>query len=275
MPRKRSGVPARRIYREVPVGAIFGSLTVVGPGDRPYHWSCLCECGQRRDVTCYDLVPGKPHACRCSPEKRQRSDRYPATSVGSRYGNLTVTGTVIDADGRALWSCVCACGARRDIPRRELVRGLKLCEGCPFQWEKNFWDRVNKTSECWEWTGYRGLTGYGSFRWNNAHHVVHRISWTLSNGPIPDGMKVLHRCDNRPCVRPDHLFLGTQTDNMRDMSQKGRGRGGGTRFSVDKVLAIRAARAGGASLRDLVERFGISLSSASNLASGKTWSHLP
>ena len=83
-------------------------------------------------------------------------------------------------------------------------------------------------SPCWIWTGTKSTYGYGAFYfWGSGGkwtmRVAHRIMWQLYNGPIPEGFWVLHTCDNPPCCNPDHLFLGTQEDNMRDMAQKGRG----------------------------------------------------
>lgn len=95
--------------------------------------------------------------------------------------------------------------------------------------ETRFWAQVDMRSgiwECWEWTGARLPRGYG-FAWDNAvgaNRLAHRLAWELTNGPIPDDLWVLHRCDNPPCVRPDHLFLGTAADNAHDMMAKGRGR---------------------------------------------------
>jgi len=89
--------------------------------------------------------------------------------------------------------------------------------------EVRFWRFVNKTDECWLWQGAKvGQGGYGNFGVDKKHHLAHRVSYELANGPIPDGMWVLHRCDNPPCVNPDHLFLGTRSDNMKDAHQKGR-----------------------------------------------------
>ena len=90
--------------------------------------------------------------------------------------------------------------------------------------EDRFWAKVDKSGDCWLWTGaiFAG-NGYGQF--SPAHHVnvaAHRFSWELHNGPIPDGLLVCHHCDTPLCVRLDHLFLGTASDNMQDMIRKGR-----------------------------------------------------
>ena len=89
-------------------------------------------------------------------------------------------------------------------------------------YEGHFWSLVNKTPGCWEWIGRFGNAGYGQVKRNGKNKGAHRISYELTHGAIPAGLCVLHRCDNRKCVRPDHLFLGTKRDNTRDMIQKGR-----------------------------------------------------
>ena len=96
--------------------------------------------------------------------------------------------------------------------------------------EERFWKRVDKNGECWNWTHRKTRDGYGyvkkfntvTGRWSYTY--VHRLSWELANGPIPDGLFVCHHCDNPSCVRPSHLFVGTHLDNMKDRSAKGRTR---------------------------------------------------
>lgn len=87
---------------------------------------------------------------------------------------------------------------------------------------ESFWARVDKSAECWEWTGARYSQGYGAFCYLGRQWHTNRLAWLFTNGPIPDGLQVCHTCDNPSCCRPDHLFLGTQTENLQDASSKGR-----------------------------------------------------
>ena len=90
---------------------------------------------------------------------------------------------------------------------------------------ERFWNKVMKiveTDECWEWIAFKNKDGYGLFGYNGKNQKAHRVSWQLHNGPIPDGLCVLHKCDNPSCVNPNHLFLGTNADNIKDRVNKNR-----------------------------------------------------
>src|SRR5690242_17489981 len=101
----------------------------------------------------------------------------------------------------------------------------------PEGFAERFWSKVKKTSGCWLWTRSRTKAGYGQFTVRKVSQqplYAHRIAWMLMRGKIPDGKHVLHDCDVRHCVNPDHLFLGTQQDNNEDRDRKGRTASGDT-----------------------------------------------
>lgn len=87
-----------------------------------------------------------------------------------------------------------------------------------------FWEKVDKSGNCWIWQGSVNKEGYGGVQVKGMTWSTHRYSWFIEYGEIPKGLCVLHKCDNPSCVRPDHLFLGTQKDNVIDCYNKGRGR---------------------------------------------------
>lgn len=120
-------------------------------------------------------------------------------------------------------------------------------------------------SGCWEWTGGKSH-GYGQMRvrevWGVRPVYAHRAAAALKYGPLPKDIKVCHRCDNPKCCNPEHLFLGSQADNLKDMASKGRSalgeRNGMSKLSDADVAAIRTAVAGGQTQRDVATKFGVS-----------------
>lgn len=161
---------------------------------------------------------------------------------------------------------------------------------------ERFWSyvEVGGPDDCWEWQGTLTPHGYGHIRLGDSGPLrhAHRISWVIHYGVIPigeghHGTCVLHRCDNRKCVNPSHLFLGSSADNIADMIKKGRraspqsinARKGeehwGHKLSNEEVLEIRRLfRSGNFTCQKLADRFGIHRSEASRIVHRKRWGHI-
>lgn len=145
-----------------------------------------------------------------------------------------------------------------------------------------FWSKVDKSthpSGCWEWTASLNMYGYGQFGFRGTVVAAHRVAWELTYGPVPDGLCVCHRCDNRKCVNTAHLFVASQAANMRDMAVKGRGRTRPTRgadstsakLTAADVRAIRRRYRDGDSLRVLGQAFGVWHTTIADVVHRRTW----
>lgn len=135
---------------------------------------------------------------------------------------------------------------------------------------------------CREWKGPRNPGGYGLIWLTDRKKQIgsHRFAWAETNGPIPEGMHVLHTCDNPLCYNPDHLFLGTPADNMADKVAKGRQAKGSrlasAKLNEEKVKEIRRLyKAGGTSHRALAREFGVSKSLITQILNREWWAHVP
>lgn len=139
--------------------------------------------------------------------------------------------------------------------------------------------RVSGDNECWEWQAAKDGHGYGAIAASGERRTLqaHRVAYELANGPIPDGLQVLHRCDNPGCVKPAHLFLGTHQDNMADMCAKGRlvtrGRGLPTQSALTDE-DVRVIRASQGRQWEIGARFGIKQPAVSRIKTGRSWAHV-
>jgi hypothetical protein len=157
---------------------------------------------------------------------------------------------------------------------------------------RRFWEKVNKSGNCWEWTAATFTQmGYGEF-WLNGNKYAHRVSWQIHNGEIPEGELVLHHCDNPVCVNPSHLYLGDASDNMQDMAKRsenagmfkeGHDRGKETRFepgheSPHRKLTQEQAdkireryKKGGVTYSELGDEYGVTKNTIMNIIKGRTY----
>jgi hypothetical protein len=131
-------------------------------------------------------------------------------------------------------------------------------------------------TECWVWTLAGNNRGYGAMWFDGLRQPAHRVSFEVFVCDIPEGMQVLHRCDNRACVNPDHLFLGTAADNTADMYSKGRQyvyQVGDWRCKLteDDVRKARRMRAEGKTYREIREHFGVSHKAVWDVVNGVSW----
>ena len=168
---------------------------------------------------------------------------------------------------------------------------------------ERFWSGVNMSGDgCWPWTRTKNTAGYGMIKSAGTPRLAHRVAWELTNGPIPKGKQVCHKCDNPICVRPTHLFIGSQSENIRDMDRKGRRpkrpnakmptgddhwrrrnpelgargeRAGGSKLNAEQVTEIRRRYAEGATLHQLGDEFGVSFTNIHMVVTRRTWRHIP
>lgn len=151
----------------------------------------------------------------------------------------------------------------------------------------NFWSRVDKSegpTACWPWLGHTHRIGYGRVGWKNRVWGAHQVAWQISFGPIPKGMCVLHKCNNKICVNPTHLKLGTHKENMADAIKSGVGVGeckarrgsahGLSKLTESQVVKIRTEFRQGRSQAEIARRYGVRPQTIHGIVKGKSWTHV-
>jgi hypothetical protein len=204
--------------------------------------------------------------------------------TGQRFHRLTVLAFAgfSEKRRRAQWLCRCDCGNEKVIVGADFrkKRGPTTSCGCGINppMDERLWDKVRKNKEngCWEWQGWVSpQSGYGKIGTNSkGHWDVHRFVYELVNGPIPEGLWVLHRCDNRICCNPVHLYLGTAQQNSLDMVSRGRANGSEKvrKLSLKLAQEIRQRyNAEGITQHELASEYGVVCETIGDIVTGKTW----
>lgn len=170
------------------------------------------------------------------------------------------------------------------VPEWWVVKAGSICKNSNASSEDQFWAKVERMEEaCWLWRGFINQNGYGVAGYKRRNFLAHRLSWILTYGEIPEGLYVCHKCDTPACVRPDHLFVGSQLENMRDMHSKGRHKSGfkkgmnrgekngQAKLSAEMVAQIRQRLATGDKPGVIAADFGVSRRCISAIKTGLSW----
>jgi hypothetical protein len=167
----------------------------------------------------------------------------------------------------------------KDLNRKRFLWSLATLEQKFERMKVHYEKNVIRKEGCWDWGGYFDKNGYGLFHSGHSRQTrAHRFSWELYNGKIPQGLNVLHRCDNPKCSNPEHLFLGTTQDNAIDMAQKGRSTLGeknpNSKLSDDDVREIRKRLEMGVTQTRVANDFSMSYNAIRRIKLGQSWKHI-
>lgn len=186
-----------------------------------HKYTCvICECEFLRDWEDPKRVKPKYCSLKCYGNARIRRHE---TLLGKTFGKLKVLAICEERSkrGQALIKCLCECGKIKDIPAHHIEEGKLISCGC---WKSGkeralptFMKKIEKTSGCWNWKGQISKAGYG----RHCCKYAHRLSYQYYKGEIPKGLMICHTCNNKACVNPEHMYLGTAYDNAQDAIRDG------------------------------------------------------
>jgi len=228
-------------------------------------------------------------------ESQQKAGRLLTTTPGIRHqkGTLMYPQDTTEQPTTEIpyGYCHCGCGQKTNLAHATNPRFWHV-KGEPLRYLMNHDKRRYRTleeafltyfrpgpfTECWEWAGSRTNQGYGRIWFQNEYYSAHRVSYERYYGPISDGLLVCHKCDNRPCVNPYHLFEGEYKDNMNDMYEKQRHAHGESqgcaKLTEAAIIEIRQRRARGDRPTVLAKEFGTTYKYISDICHYRTWKHV-
>lgn len=209
---------------------------------------------------------------------------------GNRYGKLItgrrVCGRTKNPRTYARWLCKCDCGNEKIVNESSLYGGHTTSCGClqnlsDQDYKEKTKNRLKKyiskkENGCWLWIGAKHRQGYGNIGIKGKAQLVHRVIWEMENGHIPEGMKVCHKCDITSCCNPDHLFLGSQKDNMKDCRIKGRKTCNvqatrRAKLTFKQVQEIKKLREEGMTRKELELKYNVSQTCIAKILTGTSW----
>ncbi len=224
----------------------------------------LCECGCKQETKLATKTQSKCHRIKGQPQRfihgHNRHKPYHPTF------------------------CECGCGRETNVYRNKSSRFISGHNRKRSVYER-FWEKVaiDKPDECWEWTAGKDIAGYGTFSINGKNQHASRAAWILIYGPIPNGLGILHSCNNPSCVNPSHLRPGTDQDNVDDCIRAGRNsppptiygeKNNRAKLTDDQVRQVRILFAQGNDTRkQLAKQFNVSVSNIENIVAYRTRTH--
>ena len=219
----------------------------------------------KKEFTCYDVGKRIYTTCcsrSCSAEQKK----------GERVIRELRTCPICSAEFRILRSLsktYCSINCQH----RSLRKVDHISDNDKLSILKNKYDKfVVKRDGCWDWNGST-QKGYGAFLFMRRGIRAHRVSWVLFNGVIPEGMHVLHSCDNKICSNPEHLFLGSHADNMKDMRSKGLHKQY-SKLTRDQAKEIKMLLSQGEKIENISQKYKISVPTVYDIKDGRTWRSL-